>query len=75
MAEIVVRKPPRPPLHFVGEPKRTCGNCQHSRERLCRNGISGRTTVRAADTACDRGFYPDVKRFPLEVRYHQGEQR
>lgn len=73
----MARKPAEPieALHWVGEPKRLCGNCEHY-ERLkagksvgkCHNGISQRFKTSAGDSACLRGFYPDVERFPLHER-------
>lgn len=60
-------------LHWVGEPDRICGNCDHFRRTKlaagqCRNGISSRFSTSARDKACMRGFYPDTQRFPLHVR-------
>ena len=66
-------------VHYVGEPERRCGNCEHWRgdagkqTRECRNMISQKMKTRSDET-CRRGFYPSVSRFPLEVRYHHHKQ-
>lgn len=65
------------PVNWINQPARVCGNCEHFHPSKiakglgsCHNLISGRWNPRGADAGCQRGWYPDVKRFPLEVRYH-----
>lgn len=66
-------------LHWVGEPNRVCGNCQHfekiptskQEHGYCHNLISGRMSTGGKtgfNETCRRGFYPDIVRFPLEKR-------
>jgi hypothetical protein len=77
-------EPPRKPvetLHWVGEPERLCGNCEHydggglgknnwPREASgdCHNGISGKLQTSAKSAACKRGFYPCSTRWPIHER-------
>lgn len=53
------------PIYWHGEPERICGNCQHLKGGHCRNLISGNWKAEPKDAACKRGWYPDVKRFPI----------
>lgn len=59
-------------INWINQPERICGNCHHrdAAKGACHNLISGRWKVGAKDSACARGWYPDVERFPLEKRFH-----
>lgn len=78
MATEPLKQKPAEILHWIGEPKRVCGNCEHfdgggldKRGRPineygdCHNGISGTLTTKASAPACARGFYPCSTRWPL----------
>lgn len=63
----------REPPAFDGFQK-VCGDCQHfggdttarrNDTHPCHNGISGRLKTRAID-GCAYGFYPNVKRYPIQ---------
>lgn len=71
------QKPPPEPINWHGQPERICGNCQHYRASKtarnrgdCHNLISGRWSCGPGDSACPRGWYPAVDRWPIETIYH-----
>jgi hypothetical protein len=74
--EITPAAKPIETLHWFGEPKRICGNCQHFKpsEQVkhvgdCHNLISGRWRSSDGEPACQRGFYPACDRWPIERLY------